>query len=100
MKVAARLLILLSLVSCASQNKNGSTKYIEKPSKECVKVAQMSSVGFSIIPGVGRALAKSMLEKKAEEMKANSIMLTKENGFFHVELEADGFKCRDFKEKV
>lgn len=85
--------LLLLATGCATNSSNEKISFIEKPKADCIKVASLSTVGFSLIPPVASALAKEMLEKKAEEYKANTIQINKETGIFKVEIEATGYRC-------
>lgn len=86
-------ILLLVTAGCATNSSNKKISFVEKPKIDCIKVASLSSVGFSFIPPIATALAKTMLEKKAEEYKANTIQITKESGVFQVEIEATGYRC-------
>lgn len=86
--------IFVLLVSgCATNPSNEKMSFVEKPKADCIKIGTFSTVGFSLIPPVATAVAKSMLEKKAEEYKANTIQINKETGIFQVEIEATGYRC-------
>ncbi|MEA9358416.1 hypothetical protein SHI21_19425 [Bacteriovorax sp. PP10] len=86
-------ILLLLTSSCATNSSNEKILFVEKPKADCVKVASLSTIGFSLIPPVATAIAKTMLEKKAEEYKANTIQINKETGMFQVEIEATGYRC-------
>ena len=84
------------LISCSTTTKNNKRVVVlETPESNCKKIGFMKSSGFSIIPFVGRAMAKSMIESKAKELKANAIVITRNEGFFYSEIDADGFHCRE-----
>ena len=98
MKVALLMILSFTFIGCATKNSN-SAQFVEKPDPDCMKVSTLRSEGFSIIPFVGGAIAKSMLEKKAKDYKSNTVVITKQAGFFHVEIEADGYQCKKRKVK-
>lgn len=93
MKTVQILSILILAIGCASTSGNKSVSFVEKPKDDCAKVATLGAEGFSFIPGIGKSLAKSMLENKAGEFKADTIVITKEEGFFHSKINADGYRC-------
>ena len=92
MKVVILTFIVLAS-GCATNSSKEKISFVEKPKADCIKVATLSTFGFSFIPPVANAIAKSMLEKKAEEYKANTIQINKESGIFQVEIEATGYRC-------
>ena len=89
------LIFILVLVTsgCASNSSSEKMSFVEKPKAGCVKVASFNTFGFSLIPPIATAVARSMLEKKAEEYRANTIQINKEEGIFQVEIEATGYRC-------
>lgn len=93
MKFALLMMILFAFVGCASSG-SSSARFLEEPRPDCMKVATLRSEGFSVIPFLGKELAKSMLEKKAIDYKSNTVVITKLTGVFHVEIEADGYQCK------
>lgn len=91
-----RLVILISALfisSCATNKSNEKFSYIEKPKADCIKIGTFNTVGFSFIPPVASAVARSMLEQKAQEYKANTLQINKESGLFQVDIEATGYRC-------
>lgn len=87
------------LVSCASNPTTETVKYVTNIEPGCVHVGSFSAIGFSIIPPVASAVAKSMLEKKAIEMRANTLQIKKDTGIFQVVIEAFGYRCSEIKPK-
>lgn len=89
------LVFMLVLASCATTPQKEMISYIEKPKADCIRLGDISAIGFSLIPPVASAFAKSMLEEKATEFKANSIRIDSQSGIFQVEIKATGFRCAD-----
>lgn len=89
-----RLLILVLFFAFGCASNKPSVEMTKTPGPLCFKVATLSADGFSIIPYLGRSLAKSMLENKASEFKADTISITSEEGIFHHTVKADGYKCK------
>lgn len=86
------MLVLFLVFGCAS--KTPKVEMTKEPGPLCFKVATLSADGFSIFPYLGRSLAKSMLENKASEFKADTISITSEEGLFHHTVKADGYRCK------
>lgn len=86
------ILVLFLAYGCASNKP--SVEMTKAPGPLCFKVATLSADGFSIIPYLGRSLAKSMLQNKASEFKADTLSITSEEGIFHHTVKADGYRCK------
>lgn len=96
MKSFILFFLVVMITGCASHGKKEKkVQVMTEPVKSCHKVAYVTSSGFSLIPYLGKMMAKSILEDKARELKANAIVITRESGVFYSELEADGFICKE-----
>jgi len=87
------VLALVVLAGCASTSSKDDSQIVDKAHKGCIKVASLSSEAFSIIPFLAPQMGKSMLKSKAKEYHANSVVIDKEEGFFHTKMSATGYKC-------
>lgn len=87
------LLLLLTLTSCASMNSTSKAKFVDQANPLCLKTGKLYSEAFSIIPFLAPEMAKSILSSKANDIKANTVVIDKEEGFFHVKYQASGYRC-------
>lgn len=92
MKKMVLIFIGIGLSSCAT-NKYNSVEIKDKAGKNCWENSQLNATGVSLIPGVGRMVATSMLKSKAKEYDSNLVVIDKEDGLFQVDIEATGYKC-------
>lgn len=87
-------LFVFILAGCASTNKSADDAiFIDKASPECTQTATLNSSGFSLIPPVATAIAKSMLLENAKKYNSNRVLIIKQTGTFMVEIEAIGYMC-------
>lgn len=95
LKLKLQLSFLLLIISsgCATNKSKEQIAYLERPEKDCIFIGDFRSMGFSIIPPVASAIAKEYLEQQAEQLRANSLRMTKETGIFQVEMEATAYRC-------
>lgn len=98
------LLVLVIIVGCSTNSTNKALSesdevaFVEKVEASCIPTALVSSTAFSILPPVAKIFAKEMLVTKAKEARSNRLILTSEEGLFHVSLNAKAFRCAETKE--
>ncbi|MCO4754094.1 MAG: hypothetical protein KC478_06410, partial [Bacteriovoracaceae bacterium] len=81
------------LISSCASSKYSDVVFVDSAPKNCYPVSSLRSTGVSLVPGVGRMIAKSMLKAKAKEYSSNTIVIDSEDGTFQVDLEATGYNC-------
>lgn len=90
------VLILLSptlLLSCASNDKS-QVQIVDEVGPNCSAVADLSAIGFSVMPPVATAMAKDLLKKKAVDFHVNTVKIDSKKGIFNVDIKATGYFCR------
>ncbi len=92
MKSLFVVISILLLSSCATTKKD-EVVFMDSAPKNCYPVSSLSSTGVSIVPGVGRMIAKSMIRSKAKEYNSNMVVIESEEGTFQVDLEGTGYNC-------
>lgn len=88
------LLSFVVLVSGCASTGNKNVNIVATATTGCKKVAELSADGFSLIPTVGKSLAMSLLSDKAAEFKADTVVITQQEGVFRHTVKADGYKCK------